>query len=253
MAQIPGGYNADQEIPDDPTLPDGHYPFEIADSEYCSGAKEGSFYIKLVFDGVKGSRSEGCRIWQNYTHQNNNPTAVRLGHKAFKELCDAVGLAGVVTDTSQLHGRRVMGEIYTEKGTGGYADKNQFSGYLSANSAGATGAPPPPAAPYVPPAAAPAQAPYVPPAATPAAATPAAQPGTSYTHPASPATPAYAPPVGGIPAAPPAAAPPYQPPPAPGYQQPAAAPPQQPAPLAPPAGAPAPPQPGAPAPWQQGQ
>ncbi len=241
MAQIPGNFDTDEEIQDEALLPNGNYLFEIVDSEYCvSKHNSSSTYIKIVFDGIAGSPSDGCRIWQNFTHQNANPTAVRMGKKSFKKLCKAVGLGGKVSDTSQLHGRRVLGTTVIEKGSGGYADKNQFSDYLAANSAGSTGAPPPPSAPYQPPAAAP---PVAPPVAAPA----------GYVHPASPpsvapalspapapvAAPVYQQPA--APVAPPVAAPAYQPAPAPGQAPPVAPPVAPPAAVAPPVAAP---------PWQ---
>lgn len=144
MAQLPGqGFDADQEI-DDGLLPDGHYLFEIVDSEYVERTKDDGTpysYIKLVFDQVDGD----TRIWQNFTYTNPNPTAVRIGRRDFKAVCKACGLSGMVGDTSILHGRRFTGEVYTEKGEQGYADKNQINKFSSPQSAQASGAPAPPA------------------------------------------------------------------------------------------------------------
>lgn len=151
MAQLPGnGFDPSQTV-DEPLLPDGEYLFEIVDSAFKEGGKQNSTYIALTCDGKKGTRAEGERIWQNFTYTNDNRAAVRMGQKSFKEICEAVGVTGPVRDTAVLHGRIFLGSVCTEKGTGGYSDKNQFTGYAPATGAAATGAPPVPPQQYAPP------------------------------------------------------------------------------------------------------
>lgn len=157
MAKIPG-MNVDEPV-DDGCLPDGHYPFEVVDSEYVErvygqGHKfEGQTYsyIKLTFDGIDGTPSQGVRIWCNYNWINPTASAVAMGKRAFQELCIACGLGGTVDDTNLLHGRRFIGEVYTEPASNGFGPKNQFNSYQSPTSGAATGAPPPPAPAHQPP------------------------------------------------------------------------------------------------------
>jgi len=211
MAQLPGnGFDPSQPVDDD-LLPDGEYLFEIVDSAFkTSNNNSNATYIALTCDGKKGTRAEGMRIWQNFTYSNDNPGAVRMGQRSFKAICEAVGVYRKVRDTAILHGRIFLGSVCTEKGTGGYSDKNQFTAYAPANGAAATGAPPvPPQQQYQPPAA-PVQQ-YAPPA--------------PQQEPQAPVQQYQAPPVQQAPQqayqdAPHQAPPAYQPPPAPAYQAP---------------------------------
>jgi len=226
MANLPGqGFNPGENFDDELLATGTSHVFEIVDSSYeQSKHKAGSAYIKITFDGVKGMSSEGHRVWQNFTWENDNATAVRMGKRAFKALCEACGIMSVVTNTQVLHGRRVLCEVELEKGSGGFADKNQMVDYKPINGAAATGAPAIPQAPYQPPAAPQQyQAPQAPPQAAPpvyqAPVQPQAPP-VEYAAPAQPqAAPVYQPPA--QPAAPqaPVQAPQVtQPPAAPAYQ-----------------------------------
>ena len=216
--QLPDVFNPDDQ-PDDPLLPDGWYAFEISETEFCvSQNKASSTYIKVTLDGRENSPAAGMRIWQNFTYNNENATAVRLGRRAFAKLCKAAGCGSNVHDTAILHGRAVMGQVYTEKGTGGYEDKNQIKDFQSINGAGVTGAPPVPGGqqaglPYQPPGP-PQQQPqqaYQPPA-PPQQQPPQQQPQQAYQPPAPPQQPGHAPQQG-------YQQPPYQPP-GPPQQQP---------------------------------
>jgi hypothetical protein len=121
MAQY--GFNA-ANVPDGPDMgqiPAGEYPVQIVDSGLDRNEK-GTEQLRLVFK-ICGGQFDGRQISQWYTVKCANQTAVDIGLRQLKGVCEAVGVAGF-RDTCELHGRSLLGKIGEKKSADGkvYAD-----------------------------------------------------------------------------------------------------------------------------------
>jgi len=82
-------------------LPAGDYPAIITGSEMKTTKAGDGTYLALTIE-FQGNGASGRKHWHNLNIQNKNPKAVEISQKHLKEICDAIGLAGV-GDSSELH------------------------------------------------------------------------------------------------------------------------------------------------------
>ena len=140
-------------------VPKGDYYAKIVDSDLKTTKSGTGQYVELTWE-LNGHVNTGAcknrKIWQRINVKNNNPEAERIGRQELNRLVKASGLTEV-GDTSELHGRELIGGVKITPAEGQYAASNDISyvkskkhapkqGNLSAAEIGnAVNAPPPPA------------------------------------------------------------------------------------------------------------
>lgn len=117
-------------------LPEGEYVLQIVGSEIKPTAKGGT---QLVIDfTVVGSQFDGAVLKERLNIVNDNQTAVEIAFQTLAKIVSAVGL-DAINDSSELHGKKLIGKIVVKKGTGTYtatdgtqkpsADQNQIKSF----------------------------------------------------------------------------------------------------------------------------
>lgn len=116
-------------------LPEGEYVLQIVGSEIKPTAKGGT---QLVIDfAVLGSQYDGSVLKERLNIVNDNQTAVEIAFQTLAKIVQATGL-DAINDSSELHGKKVLGKVIVKKGTGTYvkdgvekpsADQNQIKSF----------------------------------------------------------------------------------------------------------------------------
>ncbi|BCM86867.1 DUF669 domain-containing protein [Methylobacterium indicum] len=118
-------------------LPAGEYMAQVADSDVVETKAGTGLILKLTFEVMDGP-SAGRKVWLNLNYKNPNATAQRIAHEQIKQICDAVGFAGHLTDSEVLHYKPLRVRL-TVKQDPEYGPRNEMKKF----SAMAGGAPPP--------------------------------------------------------------------------------------------------------------
>ena len=82
-------------------LPAGEYSASIIDSEIKANKKGTGSYLKLTWC-ISGGEHDGRFVWDNITHEHNNPVAVEIGRKKLVRLARVLGVTEW-EDTMELH------------------------------------------------------------------------------------------------------------------------------------------------------
>lgn len=136
------------EISEYELLPEGDYTLQIIDSEMKPVKNDG---IQLVFTmQVVGSTHDGKQLRERLNIKNNNEKAVEISFQTLAKIVQACGLVKV-SDSSELHGKKLIGHVAVKKGEGTYvkdgvekpsADQNQIKKYMPFGGATAQAAAP---------------------------------------------------------------------------------------------------------------
>lgn len=107
-------------------LPSGDYPVILIETDLVkkdSGAVQFVFCVQIT-EGPHQNR----RVYsqQNYTKKDGTPNAIGRGQVS--QICRCVGVMNP-RDTSELHHKRLVAKVGVEKGTDGYADRNEVKGF----------------------------------------------------------------------------------------------------------------------------
>ena len=117
-------------------LPEGEYVLQVVGSEIKPTAKGGT---QLVIDfTVVGSQYDGSVLKERLNIVNDNQTAVEIAFQTLAKIVQASGL-DAINDSSELHGKKMLGKVVIKKGTGTYratdgterpsADQNQIKSF----------------------------------------------------------------------------------------------------------------------------
>lgn len=117
-------------------LPEGEYVLQIVGSEIKPTAKGGT---QLVIDfTVVGSQYDGSVLKERLNIVNDNQTAVEIAFQTLAKIVSASGL-DAINDSSELHGKKMIGKVVVKKGTGTYtatdgtqkpsSDQNQIKSF----------------------------------------------------------------------------------------------------------------------------
>jgi len=117
-------------------LPEGEYVLQIVGSEIKPTAKGGT---QLVIDfNVVGSQYDGSVLKERLNIVNDNTTAVEIAFQTLAKIVSASGLEAI-NDSSELHGKKMIGKVVVKKGTGTYtstdgtqkpsSDQNQIKSF----------------------------------------------------------------------------------------------------------------------------
>lgn len=137
MAQFDEDLNVDTIEPGsgfDP-FPPGDYLVQVTESDIVDSQKtEGAKLLKLTFEVLDGPYA-GRKIFENLNYRHPNQQAQQIAQQLIKSICDAIGLAGTLRDTEDLHFRPMVAKVYisTDK-TGQYEPSNKIRRAMPAGS-----------------------------------------------------------------------------------------------------------------------
>jgi hypothetical protein len=86
----------------------------------------GSF-LQLELDIQEGQYT-GRKILERLNLNNSNEQAVQIAQRALSQICHAVNVLSV-SDSEQLHGKRMIADVRVEAGKGAYGDANRVFAY----------------------------------------------------------------------------------------------------------------------------
>lgn len=150
MAQL-GAFNPAEVQDDREIIPAGNYLAHIIESE-LAWTRSGGQMLKLTWEIIDGPLAKR-RVWDNLNIVNANSQAQQIAERSLKRICDAVGFAGVLTNSEQLHLKPVLLTVAVRPPEGEYGEQNTVKGYKPASGGvTAVGAPAPSAVPSAAPA-----------------------------------------------------------------------------------------------------
>lgn len=126
-------------------LPPGRYEFAIVDTEIKTAKSGQGQYLQVTSDVIGGPLS-GRKLFDRFNIAHANKQAEDIGKGQLAALCAAVGVVRF-NDTSELHGRRWVGDVRIDRNADTGAESNRVTAYMPAG-AGAPAMPQQPAAPF---------------------------------------------------------------------------------------------------------
>jgi hypothetical protein len=125
-----------------PLVPPGKYVVNIVDSDMRPTKDGNGQYLWLEMHIMAGLET-GRRVYDRLNLINNNETTVKIAQQTLSQICHAIGIMSV-SDSEQLHARRMVVDVRVEPGKGAYRDSNRIVAYHAADSqaAAATAKPP---------------------------------------------------------------------------------------------------------------
>jgi hypothetical protein len=135
MAQLGTNFDATTVDPSGgfPLIPAGKYLAQIVASE-MKVTKDGTGqYLELQIEVIDGPES-GRTVFDRLNLQNSNDTTVAIAQRTLSQICHATGVLSV-TDSEQLHARRMLIDVRIEPGKGQYRDQHRVVSYMQPGSA----------------------------------------------------------------------------------------------------------------------
>ena len=128
-------------------VPPGIYDVVIVESD-VKPTRSGGKMLELKYQVVAGPNT-GDFLTDRLNIDNASETAKRIGLSQLKNVCDAIGFAGMLKDSNQLHGKVFSVKVVVEKfesnkEAGKMLDSNKIEKRMKKGSA--VSAAPPPAA-----------------------------------------------------------------------------------------------------------
>lgn len=118
----------DMDTPTQKLLKPADYNLCVSKAEIGPSKNGQCTLLKLTLD-VIDPRYDRKRIWDNIIVEHEKPSAVAMGRRRIKELCDAIGVRGNLRDASILVGQSCVGTIGIEPEQNGYPAKNVVVAY----------------------------------------------------------------------------------------------------------------------------
>lgn len=134
MAQLGESIDVDNIVPergDFEPLPAGPYMVQVIDSDVVETKAQDGLILKLTLEVMDGPFANR-KVWANLNFKNKNPTAQRIAQEAIKQICDAVGYSGQLTDSEVLHYKPLRAQLTIRKDAE-YGDRNEVKRYSSLN------------------------------------------------------------------------------------------------------------------------
>lgn len=136
MAQL-GAFNPADVQDDREIVPADNYLAQIIESDLVDTKSGTGKMLKLTWEIVDGPLAKR-RVWENLNIVNQNAQAQQIAERSLKRICEAVGYAGVLTDSEALHFKPCVISVTVRPPSGDYGEQNEVKGYKPA-SAGASG------------------------------------------------------------------------------------------------------------------
>lgn len=128
MAQLGMQFDATQVDPNGGMIvPEGKYTAYIVSSEMKTTKEGTGQYLQLEIELIDGPFA-GRKVYDRLNLQNQNEQTVAIAQRSLSQICHAVGELSV-TDSEQLHARRLVIDVRIEKGKGTYRDQNRVFCY----------------------------------------------------------------------------------------------------------------------------
>jgi len=106
------------------------YVVRVKEADVGPSKKGDCTLLKLTFE-VAQAKYKGRLLWDYIIQQHQKPSAVVMGKKRTKELCDAIGIHGVLRDAALLIGQTCIAAVSIEPEQLGYKPKNVIDSYHS--------------------------------------------------------------------------------------------------------------------------
>ncbi|GGC68405.1 DUF669 domain-containing protein [Chelatococcus reniformis] len=111
-------------------IPAGEYLAQIVSSEVVTPKSGQGLMLKLRLDIMDGP-FERRVIFDQINYQHANPTAQLIGQQRLKAICEAVGHAGPLGDSEDLHYKPMRIRVVIKRDEA-YGDKNEVKGFRPA-------------------------------------------------------------------------------------------------------------------------
>lgn len=136
MAQLGTTFEANSVDPSSgfPVVPAGKYLAQIVHSEMKDTKDRTGKYLQFEIEIIDGPE-KGHKIFDRLNLYNSNDTAVQIAQRTLSAVCHATGVMSV-SDSEQLHARRMIIEVRIEPGKGQYRDQNRVVGYFPPDGSG---------------------------------------------------------------------------------------------------------------------
>ena len=127
MANLGESIDVDSIVPergDFEPIPAGPYMVQVIDSDVINTKAETGKILKLTLEVMDGPYANR-KIWSNLNFKNPNATAQRIAQEQIKQICDAVGHSGQLTDSEVLHYKPMRAQVVIRK-SDQYGDGNEI-------------------------------------------------------------------------------------------------------------------------------
>lgn len=126
-------------------IPAGEYLMCIRNTDIVATKLGNGSMVKIEGEVLEGQYA-GRKVFDNINIVNPSEQAARIGQAQLRQLCEAVGITGVLQDTVELHEKPFIGKVKIDVDqTGQYDPKNTFGGFKSREAAAAPATAPAPA------------------------------------------------------------------------------------------------------------
>ncbi len=141
MTLLPAAFNPSDpkqtQVGDFTPLPIGDYSAQIRASEMTPVKdKPEHAFLKIEWEILAGEYA-GSILIMRLNLQNSNPVAVKMANQHMKSMCDAMGIVGVVSDSTVLHGKPVVISVIHTKPNSQYGASNDIKKYAPIGAGGA--------------------------------------------------------------------------------------------------------------------
>lgn len=126
MANLGEAIDVDSIVPergDFEPLPAGPYMVQVIDSDVIDTKAGNGKILKLTLEVMDGPFANR-KMWVNLNFKNANATAQRIAQEQIKQICDAVGYSGQLTDSEELHYKPLRAQVVIRK-SDQYGDGNE--------------------------------------------------------------------------------------------------------------------------------
>lgn len=128
------GLNIDETPPAQDTstpVPGGDYEVWPVEAEMKTTKAGTGQFIRVAFEVLEGEYKRR-KLWQNFTWINPSEKAQEIGRGQFSGMCKAMGMAGIVADTSEILKKRVIATVTVVESDWNGKDENKITHYSPA-------------------------------------------------------------------------------------------------------------------------
>jgi hypothetical protein len=105
-------------------VPAGEYVAQIIESDVGPAKSGNGLLLNLTWEIVEGPH-EHRKFWQRINYQHTSAQAQLIGQQQLKAICDAIGLAGHISDSEQLHFQPMRVRLVIDDSNKNYLPKNE--------------------------------------------------------------------------------------------------------------------------------
>jgi hypothetical protein len=130
MANLGQTIDVDNIVPergDFEPLPAGPYMVQVMESDVIETKAGTGLILKLTLEVMDGPFANR-KVWANLNFKNPNATAQRIAQEQIKQICDAVGHKGPLSDSEVLHFKPLRAQLGIRK-SDEYGDQNEVKRY----------------------------------------------------------------------------------------------------------------------------